>query len=165
VIEIAAARTDADVAGARTLFLEYAGSLGFSLCFQGFDEEVATLPGRYAPPAGGLFLARGRMEAKAEGEADGELAGCVALRALEAEGVAEMKRLYVRDQYRGTGLGRRLAERVIEEARRRGYAKMRLDTLPTMVRAIPMYRKLGFREIAAYTVNPVEGALFFEKIL
>jgi len=76
-----------------------------------------------------------------------------------------MKRLYVRDRYRGTGLGRRLAERVIEEARRRGYAKMRLDTLPTMVRAIPMYRKLGFREIAAYTVNPVEGALFFEKIL
>jgi ribosomal protein S18 acetylase RimI-like enzyme len=161
VIEIGPARTDADVADAKNLFLEYAGSLGFSLCFQGFDEEVATLPGRYAPPGGGLFLARGRTLA----EEDEGLAGCVALRALEERGVAEMKRLYVRDRYRGTGLGRRLAERVLEEARGAGYAKMRLDTLPTMVRAIPMYRKLGFREIAAYTLNPVEGALFFEKTL
>lgn len=154
-MNVTPAATEADVAAAKSLFLEYAQSLGFSLCFQGFDQELAGLPGRYAPPSGALFLAR-------EGQ---ELAGCIALRALDEDGVCEMKRLYVRDRFRGTGLGRRLAEEAIEEARRIGYSKMRLDTLPTMVRAIPMYRKLGFVEIEPYTVNPVEGALFFEKTL
>jgi len=154
-MEITSAERESDVADAKVLFLEYAQSLGFSLCFQGFDEELAGLPGRYAPPSGGLFLAR----------ADGELAGCIALRALEADGVCEMKRLYVRDRFRGLGLGRSLAEHVIGEARRMGYSKMRLDTLPSMVRAIPMYRKLGFVEIEPYTLNPVEGALFLEKTL
>jgi putative acetyltransferase len=154
-MEITPAATPSDVVDAKALFLEYAQSLGFSLCFQGFDEELAGLPGRYAPPSGSLFLAR----------VGGDLAGCIALRALEADGVCEMKRLYVRDKFRGLGLGRGLAEHVIGEARRMGYSKMRLDTLPTMVRAIPMYRKLGFVEIEPYTVNPVEGALFLEKTL
>jgi ribosomal protein S18 acetylase RimI-like enzyme len=154
-MEITHATTPSDVADAKVLFLEYAQSLGFSLCFQGFDEELAGLPGRYSPPSGALFLAR----------ADGDLAGCIALRALETDAVCEMKRLYVRDRFRGLGLGRSLAEHVIGEARRMGYSKMRLDTLPTMVRAIPMYRKLGFVEIEPYTTNPVEGALFLEKIL
>lgn len=152
-MNITPAAREEDVADAKALFLEYAQSLGFSLCFQGFDQELAGLPGRYSPPSGALFLAR-------EGP---ELAGCIALRALDEDGACEMKRLYVRDPFRGTGLGRALAERAIEEARRIGYSKMRLDTLPTMVRAIPMYRKLGFVEIEPYTVNPVEGALFFEK--
>lgn len=154
-IEISPASTDEDIARAKTLFLEYANSLGFSLCFQGFDRELAELPGRYAPPAGALFLARG----------NGDLAGCIALRALPEDATCEMKRLYVRDAFRGRGLGRLLAEKAIAEARRIGYARMRLDTLPTMTRAIPMYRKLGFVEIEPYTVNPVEGALFFEKTL
>jgi len=154
-IEISAASSGEDVAGAKTLFLEYANSLGFSLCFQGFDRELAELPGRYTPPEGALFLAR-------EGS---ELAGCIALRPLGEAGTCEMKRLYVRDAFRGRSLGRRLAEKAIDEARRIGYARMRLDTLPTMTRAIPLYRALGFREIRAYTVNPVEGALFFEKTL
>jgi len=154
-IEISAAASGEDVAQAKTLFLEYANGLGFSLCFQGFDRELAELPGRYAPPEGALFLAR-------EGS---ELAGCIALRPLEEAGACEMKRLYVRDAFRGRSLGRRLAEKAIDEARRIGYARMRLDTLPTMTRAIPLYRSLGFREIEPYTVNPVEGALFFEKTL
>jgi putative acetyltransferase len=155
--EIARALGDRDVADAKALFLEYAAGLGFSLCFQGFDGELAEMPGRYAPPTGALFLAR----------AAGDLAGCIGLRALEPaqDRVCEMKRLFVRERYRGTGLGKRLAEIVIEEARRIGYRTMRLDTLPTMVRAIPMYRKLGFVEIEPYTVNPVEGALFFERDL
>jgi putative acetyltransferase len=154
-VEIAPARSDEEVAAAKALFLEYAGSLGYSLCFQGFDAELAGLPGRYAPPSGELLLAH----------VEGDLAGCIALRGLDEAGVCEMKRLFVRDRFRGLGLGRKLAERVIDEARRIGYAKMRLDTLPTMVRAIPMYRKLGFTEISPYTVNPVEGALFLEKSL
>ena len=154
-IAITPAAAPEDVAQAKTLFLEYAASLGFSLCFQGFDRELAEQPGRYAPPSGALLLAR----------VDGALAGCIALRALAEEGACEMKRLYVRDAYRGIGLGRRLAERVIDVARGKGYSRMRLDTLPTMVRAIPMYRKLGFGEIPPYTVNPVEGALFLEKDL
>jgi putative acetyltransferase len=136
---------------ARGLFAEYAASLGTDLCFQSFDRELAELPGSYAPPDGRLLLAW----------VDGELAGCVALRPLES-GVCEMKRLYVRPAYRRFGIGRTLADRVILEAARVGYRKMRLDSLPSMQTGLALYRRLGFREIAPYTINPVPGAVFLE---
>jgi putative acetyltransferase len=136
---------------ARSLFEEYAASLGIDLCFQGFDEELTTLPGNYAPPAGRLLLA-------IQGD---EVAGCVALRRLESE-ICEMKRLYVRPPFQGLGIGRMLVERVIEEARDAGYRRMQLDTLPTMISARALYRRMGFHEIAPYRSNPVEGVTFLE---
>jgi putative acetyltransferase len=154
-IRIVHARTPGDIEEARRLFREYETSLGIDLCFQNFEQELAELPGRYAPPRGALLLARGEENA---------IAGCVALRPLGEE-ICEMKRLYVRDAFRGRGAGRLLAEEVIGEARRIGYRRMRLDTLPSMRRAIPLYRSLGFTDIAPYTQNPVEGALFLEKEL
>ena len=139
------------LAAARQLFAEYAASLDISLCFQGFDEELAGLPGTYAPPRGRLLLAcRGN-----------ESVGCVALRPLEP-GTCEMKRLYVRPTYRTGGVGRLLAERVIHEAAAAGYRRMRLDSLPAMETALQLYRRLGFREIAPYTTNPVKGSVFLE---
>ena len=140
------------VALARELFLEYAGWLGFSLCFQNFDKELAELPGAYAPPRGRLILA----------QRGGGTAGCVALRPILPE-ACEMKRLYVRPEFRGRGLGRELAVRVIEEARALGYARMLLDTLPgRMAGAIKVYRSLGFTETAPYYPAPDEGFLFME---
>jgi len=145
----------AQIAQVRELFLEYAQSLGFSLCFQNFDRELANLPGDYAPPDGRLLLA----------EYDGQAAGCVALHKLE-EGICEMKRLYLRPAFRGKGLGRVLADRIIGEARQTGYQRMRLDTVePVMKDAVAMYRRIGFREIAAYCENPMVGALYMELIL
>ncbi|MGO9127402.1 MAG: GNAT family N-acetyltransferase [Terriglobales bacterium] len=149
------AATPAQVAQARELFLEYAKSLGFSLCFQNFDQELAGLPGDYAPPSGRLLLA----------ELQGELAGCVALHRFEPD-TCEMKRLYLRPKFRGKGLGRRLAETIIAEARKIGYRRMRLDTVgPVMEDAVAMYRKLGFREIAPYRANPMAGTLYLELTL
>ena len=145
------AATASAVDQARGFFRKYQASQGVDLCFQGFEQELASLSGAYAPPAGRLLLA-----------ADGaELAGCVALRPLGG-GVCEMKRLYVRPAARGVRLGRRLAETVIGEARAIGSARMRLDTLPSMKEAIALYRSLGFVEITPYYEHPVAGALFME---
>jgi putative acetyltransferase len=149
------ATTSEDLQQTRELFEEYAAWLGISLCFQNFDKEVAELPGDYAPPSGRLFLA-------VDGD---EVRGCVALRKI-GEGVGEMKRLYVRPEFRGRGLGRTLTEKLIAEARQIGYARLRLDTLPgKMDQAIAMYRSFGFQEIAPYYRNPVAGATFMELSL
>jgi putative acetyltransferase len=151
-LQTSQAESPNQIAVVRELFLEYAQSLGFSLCFQNFDQELANLPGDYAPPEGCLLLA---MQ-------DGQPAGCVALHKLDDE-YCEMKRLYVRSQFRGHGLGLTLAERVIADARQIGYKYLRLDTVePVMRAAVAMYRRLGFREIAPYRPNPIEGALYME---
>ena len=135
----------------RQLFEEYAASLDVDLAFQDFDRELRELPGDYAPPAGSLLLAL-------EGD---EPAGCVALRPYEPE-VCEMKRLYVRPAFQGSGLGRRLAEAIVEAGRDAGYRLMRLDTLSTMDAARSLYGSLGFEEIEAYRRNPVHGTTFFQ---
>lgn len=136
----------------RELFLEYAQSLGFSLCFQSFDQELAALPGDYAPPDGRLLLAY----------YEGEPVGCIAMHKLDAS-TCEMKRLYVRPKFRGKKLGFALATTLIEEARRIGYRAMRLDTVePVMKDAVVMYRRIGFQDIPPYRVNPIPGALYLE---
>jgi putative acetyltransferase len=151
-LTIAQAESPAEIAQARELFLEYAQSLGFSLCFQSFDQELAGLPGEYAVPPGRLLLA----------QYGGELAGCVALHRIEPD-ICEMKRLYVRPQFRGKRLGLALIQKVVDEARQIGYRSMRLDTVePIMKEAVKMYRRFGFREIAPYRLNPVEGAMYME---
>ena len=151
-LSLAQAEAPPQIAQARELFLEYAQSLGFSLCFQNFDQELAGLPGDYAPPDGRLLLA----------ECEGQLAACVALHRLE-DGICEMKRLYLRPQFRGRGLGRVLANRIIAEARQIGYQRMRLDTVePVMKDAVAMYRKIGFQDIAPYRANPIAGAIYME---
>ncbi len=138
-----------------SLFLEYGSSLGFSLCFQSFDEEVKSLPGAYGPPNGVLLLARRADHA----------AGCIALRKL-GDGMCEMKRLYVRPGDRGRGLGRMLVERLIAEARRLGYERMRLDTVGSAMQdAVALYRRMGFQEIAPYSSIPIESALWMELLL
>ena len=143
-----------DLTAARELFLEYAAALGVDLEFQGFEAEVAGLPGRYEAPEGRLLLAR----------VNEQLAGCVALRRLSPD-VAEMKRLYVRPAFRGSALGRTLAEAVIAEARSIGYHRIRLDTLPSMSAARGLYRSLGFWETEPYAANPVPGTAFLELVL
>lgn len=149
------AQSAPEVETVRTLFLEYARSLDFNLCFQGFDKELADLPGDYAAPQGRLLLA----------EADGDAQGCVALRP-NGEGICEMKRLYIRPQFRGAGLGRVLAEAVIAEARKIGYLRMRLDTVgASMQNAVALYKLLGFKEIAPYRVNPMPSATYLELAL
>ena len=138
----------------RKLFEEYAESSGFDLSFQNFDEELANLPGEYALPTGCLLLAMYQREA----------AGCVALRRIDKT-ICEMKRLFVRPQFQRHGIGRALAEAVIERAKKTGYKQMRLDTAPTMDAARDLYKSLGFEEIEAYRYNPLKGAIFMELIL
>jgi len=142
-----------DLVTVRTLFREYAASLGFALDFQGFEDELLALPGEYAEPRGTILVAEGP---------EGEAWGVVALRPLGDDGACEMKRMYVRPSARRQGLGRVLGEAILAEARTRGYRTMRLDTIDTMTPAITLYESLGFRSIAPYRFNPMPGALFFE---
>jgi|ERR1044071_3372717 ribosomal protein S18 acetylase RimI-like enzyme len=155
-LEFIQAETPSQVEDTRRLFIEYSEHLGLDLCFQNFEKELSELPGSYAPPEGRLFLA----------VFDGKVAGCIGLRKIGDDRTCEMKRLYVRPEFRGLGIGRMLASKLIEEARLIGYERMRLDTLPAqMSEAIKMYCAFGFREIEPYYHNPVEGALFMELTL
>jgi len=155
-VAIVRAETAEQIAEARALFAEYAASLGIDLGFQRFERELAELPGAYVPPRGVLLLALAD---------DGQALGCVALRPLDdtdAAGICEMKRLYVRPEGRGRGVGRMLAEEVIARARRLGYARMRLDTLAAMREARSLYHALGFVSIAPYRFNPIPGTDYLE---
>jgi GNAT superfamily N-acetyltransferase len=154
-MNILQAHTVRDIEAARALFREYEQFLDVDLCFQDFAQELATLPGRYAPPRGRLLLAW-------EGE---HAAGVVALRSLEEEGACEMKRLFVRPAYRGQGWGRWLATRILHEATALGYTVMRLDTLDTLDPAMRLYRELGFRRCAPYYANPLSGVVYWERAL
>jgi GNAT superfamily N-acetyltransferase len=156
MLTIVEAKTPAQVSTARELIEEYAAWLEFKLCFQGYEEEIQSLPGKFAPPAGRLLLALW----------DGRPAGVIALRPLEEPGVCEMKRLYVRPEFRGHQIGRILAERIIAEAAEIGYSRMRLDTISgKMDSAIAMYRALGFAETDPYYKTPVGHTLFMELAL
>ncbi|MHC4425933.1 MAG: GNAT family N-acetyltransferase [Planctomycetota bacterium] len=154
MLEIVEADKGKNLEVVKSLFEEYAESLGFDLCFQNFEEELANLPGDYAPPDGRLLLATYRDE----------VAGCVALRKLD-DGICEMKRLYVRPDLRGLKIGRALAEAIIEQAKKIGYACMRLDTVPSMEAARALYVSLRFKQIEPYRDNPIEGAVFMELAL
>lgn len=153
-MQIIKANTTEELDAVRELFTEYQQFLGFSLCFQGFDEELKKLPYKYAEPDGTILLAT----------VDGETAGVVALWKLE-EGICEMKRLYVRPKFQGIGLGRKLAVSIIEEARKKGYFKMKLDTVKRLETAISMYKSLGFIETKPYNYNPEDDVKYFEMEL
>jgi putative acetyltransferase len=148
---IKAASTPADFEQAAALFAEYAAGLDIDLSFQNFEAELRSLEAQYRPPTGALLLAH-------YGD---KLAGCVAVRQFDGA-IAELKRMYVRPAFRGSGLGRQLLEHAIAAARELGYAALRLDTLPDMQAAIALYREFGFREIEPYRFNPVGGTLYFE---
>jgi putative acetyltransferase len=155
MVTIREARSAAEIAEAQRLFSEYAQSLGFSLCFQGFDKELAGLPGDYAPPGGRLLLAY----------IDDDPAGCVALHAAAESGTdaGEIKRLFVRPAFRGLHVGKQLMDAVLEAARSMGYRRVLLDTVTgKMDKAIAMYRAYGFREVPSYRVNPVDGVIYME---
>ncbi len=154
MVEIIQATTGEQIEQARAMFLEYADFLGVDLCFQGFTEELAGLPGDYAPPAGRLFLALD----------DGQLAGCIALHPY-GPGVSEMKRLYVRPGHRGKRIGRLMAQRLIDDARAIGYKSMKLDTLRSLKEACALYQSLGFIETAPYRYNPFDDVLYMELTL
>ncbi len=155
MLEIIQAETADQIDQVRDLFHEYETWLGLDLCFQGFENELAGLPGKYTRPDGRLCLAH----------SDGKLAGCIALRKLDGD-ICEMKRLFVRDGFRGEGIGNLLIERLITDARAIGYAKMRLDTYPQkMSKAVSLYESHGFYSIAPYYENPHDGVLFMEMLL
>ena len=139
------------ISSVKELFLEYAESLNFKLCFQDFDKELESLPGDYSPPDGRLYIAL----------YENKPVGCIALRKF-MDSVCEMKRLYVRPQFRGNNIGKKLVELLIEDARKIGYKKMVLDTVPSMQTAQKLYRSFGFCEIKPYRINPVKGAKYME---
>jgi ribosomal protein S18 acetylase RimI-like enzyme len=151
MLKIDRVETEEALMESKTLLVEYMDTIRNEVCFQNFDQEVANLPGDYTPPDGRLLIAR----------IDGSIAGCIALRKLE-EGTCEMKRLYVRPQFRGLQIGRALTEAVIAEAREIGYTRMRLDTLPSMKKAQAIYQDIGFKEIPPYHSYPIEGVKFLE---
>jgi ribosomal protein S18 acetylase RimI-like enzyme len=157
-MRIQPARTQAEIEEARKLFREYEAFLGIDLCFQSFEEELASLPGRYAPPGGELLIAVD------SGVGDGKIVGCVALRKLE-DGICEMKRLFVKPEARGSGVGRGLARKIITAARELGYSRMRLDTLDRLTEALCLYTSLGFRAIEPYYKNPIPGVVYMELFL
>ena len=154
MLRIGEIEREKDLNEIKKLFSDYASALGISLDFQDFDQELANLPGDYSPPDGSLLIAYW----------EGEVAGCAALRKF-ANGICEMKRLYTKPQFRGLGIGRALCEAIIVRARRIGYERMRLDTLPSMETARALYASLGFTEIEPYRYNPIEGARFMELVL
>jgi len=149
MVDIVIAETEEYLGSIRQLFLEYAASLDFDLCFQGFEKELAALPGEYSLPTGCLLLAID----------NGRMAGCAALRKITWND-CEMKRLYVCPEFRGKEIGKKLALAIIEKARKIGYTRMLLDTVPSMKNAIKLYESLGFKTIDPYCYNPIEGAIF-----
>ena len=153
---IAPVRTATDLASTLRLFKDYASSLEIDLSYQGFEAEMEAMPGKYAPPAGELLLAR---------DSNNTAVGCVGLRPIEPHGCCEMKRLYVSLEVRGFGLGERLVDAVVKEAERIGYREMRLDTLPSMAGAIALYLKLGFEPVEPYYDTPVTGTIFMRRSL
>jgi ribosomal protein S18 acetylase RimI-like enzyme len=153
---IEAVRNTRDLGAAIALFRAYANSLDIDLGYQDFEGEMASMPGKYAPPGGELLLARNR---------DGEAIGCVGLRPITPDGCCEMKRLYVTPQGRGSGLGEKLVADIVRIAEERGYREMRLDTLPTMASAIALYRRFGFTPMDAYYDTPIAGTLFMRRVL
>jgi ribosomal protein S18 acetylase RimI-like enzyme len=159
IVSLPADAGQEDLEVVRLLFREYAASLGFDLGFQGFEQELAGLPGEYAPPRGRLFLAL--ADESLSGPPERRAVGCVALKPLDLE-TCEMKRLYVPPAHRGRGLGRLLAERALAEARSIGYRRLRLDTISTMKEALGLYRSLGFLPIPPYRYNPIPGAVYLE---
>ncbi len=150
-IEIKNVQSTGEIKIVKELFEEYAKSLNFSLCFQNFDKELKNLPGDYSPPKGSLLLS----------EYNGIPAGCVGLRKFEND-ICEMKRLYVKNNFRGLKIGRMLVYKIIDEAKRIGYKKMRLDTIQTMQAAQNLYKSLGFYEISSYGNHPIEGTIYME---
>lgn len=154
--EIIEATSQEDIEQVRTLFTEYRAELVVEPCFQSFDQEIASLPGSYAPPSGKLLLAK----------VVGQPVGCIGVRPFPTEGACEMKRLYVRPPFRGDKIGRELAERIVQKARDLGYRSMRLDSHPdSMAAAIRMYRKLGFREVSPDPLPPIDGLIYMELAL
>lgn len=153
--EIIEAKSGNEISAVRDLFIEYAEWLDVSLCFQNFDEELATLPGRYAPPEGRLYLVK----------SNGKYTGCAGLRKID-DGICEMKRLYLKPEMRGSGIGKKLVQLLIDEARDIGYKSMRLDTIKEkMPNAVDIYEKFGFKKIDKYYDNPNPHTLFMELVL
>jgi ribosomal protein S18 acetylase RimI-like enzyme len=154
-MQLTQATTEEQIDAIRELFKEYAAELAIDMCFQGFDQELKTLPGKYAPPEGRLLLAY----------SDEELAGCIALRKLD-DRICEMKRLFLRPNFRGKGHGRLMIDELVQQAREIGYERMRLDSLPgKMDAAIALYEELGFKAIPAYYHNPLEGVTYMERMI
>lgn len=154
--QISSAETASDLSEIKRMFRAYVDWLDIDLTYQGFEEELAGLPGKYADPFGALFIARNNS---------GNALGCVGLRPIAVEGICEMKRLYVSPDGRGLGIGAALVNQVVDTARTAGYQRMRLDTLPTMTGAIKLYTRAGFNQISAYYDTPVKETVFFEKVL